>query len=183
MHLQLSSGPCTSLHLVASKHANAHVNLHAGPALCSLHAIQLACLRPSDLMHWWALCAMGRRTSYRPMMTILASRERFCLHPDIAVAPNKTEACEGATMVGHMDCTYLENAEASWYPQVPSHMQLTIILIVTRHTRVITNNNNNSNNGDDNNNSNSIMTGLPAYARYLLGMFQSSSERQHALTL
>ncbi len=28
------------------------------------------------------------------MMTILASRERFCLHPDIAVAPNKTEACE-----------------------------------------------------------------------------------------
>ena len=53
------------------------------------------------------------------MMTILASRERFCLHPDIAVAPNKTEACEGATMVGHMDCSYLENAEASWYPQVP----------------------------------------------------------------
>ena len=52
------------------------------------------------------------------MMTILASRERFCLHPDIATAPNKTEACEGATMVGHMDCTYLENAEASWYPQV-----------------------------------------------------------------
>ena len=59
-----------------------------------------------------------RRTSYRPMMTILASRERFCLHPDIATAPNKTEACEGATMVGHMDCSYLENAEASWYPQV-----------------------------------------------------------------
>lgn len=55
-------------------------------------------------------------------MTILASRERFCLHPDIAVAPNKTEACEGATMVGHMDCTYLENAEASWYPQVPSSL-------------------------------------------------------------
>ena len=52
------------------------------------------------------------------MMTILASRERFCLHPDIATAPNKTEACEGATMVGHMDCSYLENAEASWYPQV-----------------------------------------------------------------
>ena len=59
-----------------------------------------------------------RRTCYRPMMTILASRERFCLHPDIATAPNKTEACEGATMVGHMDCSYLENAEASWYPQV-----------------------------------------------------------------
>ena len=59
-----------------------------------------------------------RRTGYRPMMTILASRERFCLHPDIAVAPNKTEACEGATLVGHMDCSYLENAEASWYPQV-----------------------------------------------------------------
>lgn len=58
------------------------------------------------------------------MMTILASRERFCLHPDIAVAPNKTEACEGATMVGHMDCTYLENAEASWYPQVPSNKHL-----------------------------------------------------------
>ncbi|KAK9838439.1 hypothetical protein WJX84_003609 [Apatococcus fuscideae] len=35
-----------------------------------------------------------RRTRHRPMMTILASRERFCLHPDIAVAPNKTEACE-----------------------------------------------------------------------------------------
>ena len=67
------------------------------------------------------LWSTGRRTIYRPMMTILASRERFCLHPDIAVAPNKTEACEGATMVGHMDCTYLENAEASWYPQVPTH--------------------------------------------------------------
>ncbi|KAL0032408.1 hypothetical protein WJX79_009909 [Trebouxia sp. C0005] len=63
-----------------------------------------------------------RRTSYRPMMTILASRERFCLHPDIATAPNKTEACEGATMVGHMDCSYLENAEASWYPQGPEHL-------------------------------------------------------------
>ncbi|DBA96498.1 TPA: hypothetical protein ACH3X1_015378 [Trebouxia sp. C0004] len=63
-----------------------------------------------------------RRTSYRPMMTILASRERFCLHPDIATAPNKTEACERATMVGHMDCSYLENAEASWYPQGPEHL-------------------------------------------------------------
>ena len=64
-----------------------------------------------------------RRTGYRPMMTILASRERFCLHPDIATAPNKTEACEGATMVGHMDCSYLENAEASWYPQVQHFSQ------------------------------------------------------------
>ena len=70
-------------------------------------------------VHQWSFVYL-RRTCYRPMMTILASRERFCLHPDIATAPNKTEACEGATMVGHMDCSYLENAEASWYPQVPA---------------------------------------------------------------
>ena len=82
---------------------------------------------------------MGRRTIYRPMMTILASRERFCLHPDIAVAPNKTEACEGATMVGHMDCTYLENAEASWYPQVPSnkHFLITLSLDLTVPTQPV----------------------------------------------
>jgi hypothetical protein len=72
----------------------------------------------NDMKRKWVPPWSFRRTSYRPMMTILASRERFCLHPDIATAPNKTEACEGATMVGHMDCSYLENAEASWYPQV-----------------------------------------------------------------
>ncbi|KAK9866284.1 hypothetical protein WJX84_009214 [Apatococcus fuscideae] len=63
-----------------------------------------------------------RRTKHRPMMTILASRERFCLHPDIAVAPNKTEACEQATIIGRMSCSYLEHAEAIIYPQAPHHL-------------------------------------------------------------
>ncbi|KAK9819452.1 hypothetical protein WJX74_007251 [Apatococcus lobatus] len=63
-----------------------------------------------------------RRTRHRPMMTILASRERFCLHPDIAVAPNKTEACEQATIIGRMSCSYLEHAEAIIYPQAPHHL-------------------------------------------------------------
>ena len=71
------------------------------------------------------------------MMTILASRERFCLHPDIAVAPNKTEACEGATMVGHMDCSYLENAEASWYPQVGPVTSALISNEVSQHAQLL----------------------------------------------
>ncbi len=86
--------------------------------ILSAFVIEASCHLATDIQQKWVFPWSFRRTSYRPMMTILASRERFCLHPDIATAPNKTEACEGATMVGHMDCSYLENAEASWYPQV-----------------------------------------------------------------
>lgn len=65
----------------------------------------------------------------RPLMSLRLSRERFCLHPDIAIAPNKAEACEEATKipknlnragrfdVRHSGCAHLDKAEAIGYPQ------------------------------------------------------------------
>ena len=35
-----------------------------------------------------------KRLPYRPMMSLRLSRERYCAHPDVAVAPNRAEACE-----------------------------------------------------------------------------------------
>ena len=70
-----------------------------------------------------------RSCPYRPLMSLRLSRERFCLHPDIATAPNKAEACEEATKikgnnnkkgrfdVKHSGCGHLDTAERIGYPQ------------------------------------------------------------------
>ncbi|KAH8060486.1 ATP-dependent DNA helicase [Aureococcus anophagefferens] len=70
-----------------------------------------------------------RSCPYRPLMSLRLSRERFCLHPDIATAPNKAEACEEATKIqknankrGRFDvknsgCGHLDTAEKIGYPQ------------------------------------------------------------------
>ena len=70
-----------------------------------------------------------RSCPYRPLMSLRLSRERFCLHPDIATAPNKAEACEEATKIqknnnkrGRFDvknsgCRHLDTAEKIGYPQ------------------------------------------------------------------
>jgi GH25 family lysozyme M1 (1,4-beta-N-acetylmuramidase) len=34
-----------------------------------------------------------RKTSYRPKMTILASRDFYCIHPDVLKSDNKTDEC------------------------------------------------------------------------------------------
>ena len=51
------------------------------------------------------------------MMSLLASRERFCLHADVSRADDKAAACADATHVGKMCCTHLDKAEAIQYPQ------------------------------------------------------------------
>jgi hypothetical protein len=50
-------------------------------------------------------------------MTLLASRERFCLHADVSRADDKASACADATHIGKGCCTHLEKAEAIGYPQ------------------------------------------------------------------
>ena len=62
-----------------------------------------------------------RRLPYRPMMSLLASRERFCLHADVSRADDKAAACADATHVGKMCCTHLDRAEDINYPQAPQH--------------------------------------------------------------
>lgn len=62
-----------------------------------------------------------RRLPYRPMMSLLASRERFCLHADVSRADDKAAACADATHVGKMCCTHLDRAEGINYPQAPQH--------------------------------------------------------------
>jgi len=69
------------------------------------------------------------RCAERPVMSLRLSRERFCLHPNIATAPNKAEACEEATKIpnnldkrGRFDqrnsgCAHLDKAESIGYPQ------------------------------------------------------------------
>ena len=46
-----------------------------------------------------------RRLPYRPMMSLLASRERFCLHADVSRADDKAAACADATHVGKVSPT------------------------------------------------------------------------------
>ncbi|KAJ1455038.1 helicase C-terminal domain-containing protein [Pelagophyceae sp. CCMP2097] len=71
-----------------------------------------------------------RGCAERPLMSLRLSRERFCLHPDIATAPNKAEACEEATKVTkaakavskaagakQSGCGHLDKAEKIGYPQ------------------------------------------------------------------
>ena len=56
-------------------------------------------------------------------MSLRLSRERFCLHPNIATAPNKAEACEEATKIRKPStkkskgCAHLDKAERIGYPQ------------------------------------------------------------------
>ena len=64
-----------------------------------------------------------RSCPYRPLMSLRLSRERFCLHPNIATAPNKAEACEEATKIRKPStkkskgCAHLDKAERIGYPQ------------------------------------------------------------------
>jgi Rad3-related DNA helicase len=64
-----------------------------------------------------------KRTPYRPMMSLLASRERFCLHADVQRADDKAAACADATHVGKGSCTHLEKAERIQYPHRPSFLK------------------------------------------------------------
>ena len=64
-----------------------------------------------------------KRTPYRPMMSLLASRERFCLHADVRRADDKAAACADATHVGKGCCTHLEHAESIQYPHRPSFLK------------------------------------------------------------
>ncbi|CEM08978.1 unnamed protein product [Vitrella brassicaformis CCMP3155] len=57
-----------------------------------------------------------KKTPYRPLMTLLASRERFCLHHTVMAAPNKAEACENATFIDNMECMHLQHHEGIRYP-------------------------------------------------------------------
>ena len=56
------------------------------------------------------------------MMSLLASRERFCLHADVSRADDKAAACADATHVGKMCCTHLDKAEAIQYPQKKKYL-------------------------------------------------------------
>lgn len=70
-----------------------------------------------------------RRLPYRPMEALRISRERFCLHPFVQQAEDRTSACELATMTrqgvalggGQTGCEHLDNAEAIGYPNAPRH--------------------------------------------------------------
>eukprot|EP00435_Cladocopium_sp_Y103_P011194 s2749_g2.t3 len=70
-----------------------------------------------------------RRLPYRPLESLRISRERFCLHPFVQQAQDKSTACEMATMTrngnalggGQSGCVHLDNAEAIGYPTIPEH--------------------------------------------------------------
>lgn len=70
-----------------------------------------------------------RRLPYRPLESLRISRERFCLHPFVQQAQDKSTACEMATMSrngnalggGQSGCVHLDNAEAIGYPTIPEH--------------------------------------------------------------
>eukprot|EP00913_Durusdinium_trenchii_P011210 g10528.t1 len=70
-----------------------------------------------------------RRLPYRPLESLRISRERFCLHPFVQQAQDKSTACEMATMTRHGNalgggmsgCVHLDNAEAIGYPTIAEH--------------------------------------------------------------
>lgn len=70
-----------------------------------------------------------RRVPYRPLEALRISRERFCLHPFVQAAQDKSTACEMATMTrngsalggGISGCEHLDNAEAIGYPTIKEH--------------------------------------------------------------
>ncbi|CAE7484182.1 unnamed protein product [Symbiodinium natans] len=70
-----------------------------------------------------------RRLPYRPLEALRISRERFCLHPFVQSAQDKSAACEMATMTrngsalggGISGCEHLDNAEAIGYPTIAEH--------------------------------------------------------------
>jgi hypothetical protein len=70
-----------------------------------------------------------KRLAERPMMALRLSRERYCLHPLVSTAPNKSEACEEATthvggkLARQSGCTFLDNAEAIGYPQADAQLR------------------------------------------------------------
>ncbi|CAJ1443372.1 unnamed protein product [Effrenium voratum] len=70
-----------------------------------------------------------RRLPYRPLQSLRISRERFCLHPFVQQAIDKSAACEMATVTrngnalggGISGCVHLDNAEAIGYPSTATH--------------------------------------------------------------
>jgi hypothetical protein len=64
-----------------------------------------------------------RRTAYRPLSSLLASRERYCLHPPALVrGANRAEECEKATFKKSACCAHLERQEAIAWPEREDHL-------------------------------------------------------------
>jgi hypothetical protein len=45
--------------------------------------------------------------------SLLASRERFCLHADVSRAADKASACADATVLGKSSCSHLDKVRAA----------------------------------------------------------------------
>lgn len=66
-----------------------------------------------------------RRVAYWAPATILAGRERLCLHPPALVrGADRALCCEKATYKKDMDCVHLANAEAIGFPDGPKFLAL-----------------------------------------------------------
>jgi hypothetical protein len=64
-----------------------------------------------------------RRTAYRPLSSLLASRERYCLHPPALVrGANRAEECEKATYKKSACCKHLDTQEAIAWPEREDHL-------------------------------------------------------------
>ena len=65
-----------------------------------------------------------RSTAYRPLMTLLASRDAYCVLP-AALKPGADRAheCEKATYKNHITCEHLQIQENIAWPAAPQHMQ------------------------------------------------------------